>query len=472
MNTAFNRDESHKMRPSKKHQGLIIAGTHSSVGKSSISLGLMHLLTQKGYSIKPFKVGPDYIDPGHHKQACNQPSYNLDTVLCTPKYVKDLFQDIMTDVDIAIVEGVMGLHDGASAKSQKGSTAEVAKLLNLPVLLVIDGRAMARSSAALVLGYMKLDPDVNLLGVIANNINSARHAQIIKDAIEHHTPAKLLACLPTASEISIPSRHLGLHQGFEQKQDIYPKWAKHIETHIDLKLLLKHFKIKKPSSSASNTRREPKRWRTKPQPESLQIAVAKDEAFQFIYQDTLDFLKHQGFRVAFFSPLHDSHLPKNSDAYYFPGGYPELYTEVLSKNRSIMKDIKKAGFAGKMIVGECGGLMYLGKHLINETGKKITMVGVFDFATTLIAKKLTLGYRKLKPVKISNKNKKLILQGHEFHYSKFLINNERPNWKNHQSDNKLIIKDGYNIRNCHSFYTHIYWASNKEWLNYLMESKS
>ncbi|MBT5868492.1 MAG: cobyrinate a,c-diamide synthase [Nitrospinaceae bacterium] len=456
------------MNVSNKNQGLVIAGSHSSAGKSSVSMGLMRLLEQKGYSIKPFKVGPDYIDPSHHERACGKPSYNLDTVMCSKKYVKDLFNDIMNEGDLAIVEGVMGLHDGASPTSEKGSTAQVAKLLNLPVLLVIDGRAMARSSAALVLGFMNLDPKLNLIGVIANNINSARHAEIIKKAIEHHTSAKLLACLPTAPELNIPSRYLGLHQGLEQKNSIYKKWAKHIESHIDLKRFVRLFELKKISQSASEVKRDPKRWRTKPRLRTLNFAVARDEAFQFIYQDTLDFLNHQGYNISFFSPLHDSHLPKNMDGYYFPGGYPELHAESLSKNRSVIKDIKLAGSSGKVIIGECGGLMYLGKQLISKTGKRIPMAGLFDFSTSIQNRKLTLGYRKLKPAKASNKNKNLILHGHEFHYSTFIVNNERPEWKNSHLPKKVLLRDGFVSNNCHSFYTHIYWASNTEWLNYLM----
>lgn len=449
-----------------KPNGLVIAGTHSSVGKSSISSGLMHLLKQKGYSVKPFKVGPDYIDPGHHARACGQPSYNLDTVMCTQKYVKDLFNDIMNNDDLAIIEGVMGLHDGASATSEKGSTAQVAKLLGLPVVLVIDGRAMARSSAALVLGFMNLDPKVNLVGVIANNINSARHAQIIKDAVERYTPAKLLGSLPTAPELSIPSRHLGLHQGIEQKQDIYQKWAKHIESHIDLKKLIKIFKFKK---SSSKNKQSPQRWKTKAQPHSFNIAIARDEAFQFIYQDTLDYLEHQGFNISFFSPIDDSRLPKDMDGYYFPGGYPELHAEALSKNSSLRKDIKKVGSSGKMIIGECGGLMYLGKYITNEAGKKSPMVGLFDYSTSLKPRKLTLGYRKLKPTKTSNESKILILNGHEFHYSTFTVNNEKPNWINSHQKKGMSLSDGFTKNNCHSFYSHIYWASNKNWLNFLME---
>jgi cobyrinic acid a,c-diamide synthase len=457
------------MKSSQKHQGLVVAGTHSSVGKSSISLGLMHLLKQKGYSINPFKVGPDYIDPGHHKSACGKPSYNLDTVMCSKTYVTNLFNDIMTEKDIAIVEGVMGLHDGVSSTSEKGSTAAVAKLLDLPVLLVIDGRGMARSAAAQVIGYMKLDPKVNLLGVIANNINSERHAQIIKDSVEHHTSAKLLACLPTSPELRIPNRYLGLHQSIEGKSSIYKKWASHIESHIDMKLFKKLFNFKKPLRRTSIIKPESKRWKIKARPRSFNIAVAKDEAFQFIYQDTLDFLCHQGFNVSFFSPIHDSLLPKNMDIFYFPGGYPELHAISLSENKSMLKDIKKAGRAGQMIIGECGGLMYLGKQIIDANNKKLSMVGLFDFTTSIKARKLTLGYRTLKGAKTTSKSRNLILQGHEFHYSTFSMNNELPTWKNSLPKGGIPLKDGFTAKNCHAFYTHIYWASNREWLNHLTD---
>ncbi|MBT3510569.1 MAG: cobyrinate a,c-diamide synthase [Nitrospina sp.] len=452
----------------KKYQGLVVAGTHSSAGKSSVSMGLMRLLSDKGWSIKPFKVGPDYIDPAHHTRACNQPSYNLDTVMCTKKYVKELFNDVVHESDLAIVEGVMGLHDGASPTSEKGSTAEIAKLLNLPVLLVIDGRAVSRSSAAMVLGFMKLDPKLNLIGVIANNINSPRHAKLIKSSIEHYTSAKLLACLPTSPELIIPSRHLGLQQGIEQKANIYRKWAKHIESHMDLKKFFKLFKLKKPQRSLPQPKQEPKRWREKKKTGLFSIAVARDEAFQFIYQDTLDFLAHHGFNVSFFSPLKDSSLPKSRDVYYFPGGYPELHAQKLSKNQPLLNEIKKAGSSGKLIIGECGGLMYLGKGIIDAKGKKHPLAGIFNYSTSLKTKKLTLGYRKLEERTKDQLKSKLILTGHEFHYSSLVNNKETPNWVQTTSNPGMQVSDGFRKSNCFSFYSHIYWGSNSSWIKYII----
>jgi cobyrinic acid a,c-diamide synthase len=455
------------MKPNKNYRGFVVAGTHSSAGKSSVSMGLMRFMQEKGWSIKPFKVGPDYIDPGHHTRACGKPSYNLDTVMSTKKYVKDLFNDVMEENDLAIVEGVMGLHDGALPTSEKGSTAEVAKLLNLPVILVIDGRAMSRSSAAQVLGFMKLDPKLNLLGVIANNINSARHADIIKSSIEYYTSAKLLACLPTSQELIIPSRHLGLQQSIELKKDIYQKWAKHIQSNLDLKQFINVLKLKKPTRTKNSQKRESKRWGTKKKSDLLNIAVAKDEAFQFVYQDTLDLLNHQGFNITYFSPLNDSHLPDNIDALYFPGGYPELHAQSLSKNRSIMNEIKNVGSAGKLIVGECGGLMYLGKGFTDGAGKTHSLVGIFNYRTTLKQKKLTLGYRKLKSTPKVKSDSQLTLNGHEFHYSSLTSNKEIAKWSQ-TLHNKQIV-DGFRKFNCFSFYSHIYWGSSSAWMKFIVK---
>lgn len=457
------------MKKIKTYQGFVVAGTHSSAGKSSVSMGLMRLLKDKGWSIKPFKIGPDYIDPGHHARACGKPSYNLDTVMCTKKYVKDLFKDIMNEGDLAIVEGVMGLHDGASPTSEKGTTAEIAKLLDLPVILVIDGGAMSRSSAAQVLGFMKLDPKLKLMGVIANNINSPRHADIIKSSIERYTSAKLLACLPTSKELSIPSRHLGLQQSIEQKNNIYQRWAKHIESNMDLKFFIKFFKLKTSLRAPTISIKKPKRWITKVKDGSLNIGVAKDEAFQFVYQDTLDFLSNQGFSISFFSPLHDPHLPENMDAYYFPGGYPELHAKSLSKNLSLLSDIKKAGATGKLIIGECGGLMYLGKGIIDGTGKKHSLVGIFNYHTSLKIKKLTLGYRNLEKISKGNSRRNITLKGHEFHYSTLANNKETPNWTQVRSNKQKQITDGFRKWNCFAFYSHIYWGSNSAWMRFIIK---
>jgi cobyrinic acid a,c-diamide synthase len=448
------------------HSGIVIAGTHSSVGKSSIAIGLMQLLQRKGWSIKPFKVGPDYIDPGHHNRACSSPSYNLDTVMTSPNYVKSLFNDVMQKNDFAVVEGVMGLFDGASPKSEKGSTAEIAKLLNLPILLVFDARAMARSAAALVNGFLSMDKKLRFIGAIANNVNSPKHERFLKDAIEYYTPLKLLACISNKPDLKIPSRHLGLVQGVEQKGDTYKKWADQIETHLDLRKLIGTLSLK--TKSTPKIDKKPSiRWKTPKISRPFTVAVAKDKAFQFVYQDTLELFQHYGGKIVYFSPMKDMHLPTNADWLYFPGGYPELHAKALSSNLSMIKDIKKWNKSNRLLVAECGGLMYLGKVIKDDIGKPHKMAGIFNFSTTIKKKKLTLGYRNLRASKDINLSKSL--KGHEFHYSNFEKNQEKTLWNEKNVGNPVRINDGFRHLNSFAFYTHIYWGENEPWLKFLLK---
>ena len=448
---------------SKSPPGLIIAGTHSSVGKSSLAIGLMHLLKRKGYKVQPFKVGPDYIDPGHHFRACGTPSYNLDTAMTTPRYTKALYTDAMYKKDFAVVEGVMGLFDGASPKLDKGSTAQIAKLLDLPIILVFDARSLARSAAALVKGYLSMDKKLRFLGVIANNVNSLKHEKYLKDAIEHYTSAKLLACLPYKPDLKIPSRHLGLIQGIEEKDNIYKNWADQIETHLDLGKLKKVLSIKNSSTASIKM---PLRWKSSKNQKRFTVGIAKDKAFQFFYQDTLELFEHHGGKIIYFSPLKDKNLP-DADWLYFPGGYPELNAKGLSKNQSMLKDIKMWNRSNKLIVAECGGLMYLGKSIKDEEGNSHKMAGVYNFSTTIKNKKLTLSYRELKASKSIELAKNL--KGHEFHYSDFDKNLEKPLWKEGNTGKSFNKADGFRNLNSFAFYTHIYWGENQAWLKFLLK---
>lgn len=289
----------------KKIKGLIISGTHTSVGKSSITVGLMRCLRNRGHSVKPFKAGPDYIDPGHHRAASGNPSYNLDSWMCPPEYIKDLFSDTVSAGDICVIEGVMGLFDGAHSTKATGSTAEIAHLLGIPILLVIDGSMMARSAAALVQGFTQFDKNLKVIGVIANRVNSPGHGKILKEAIEHYTTAKFLGYLPHQDDLTIPDRHLGLHMTHEQEPRLYENWASHIEQHLDVDRLLHALPLKnltQPPSSVS----VPLRWRHSFERKPFCVAIARDEAFQFIYQDTLDLIRHYGGTIQYFSTLTDS----------------------------------------------------------------------------------------------------------------------------------------------------------------------
>ncbi len=447
----------------KSPPGIIIAGTHSSVGKSSLAIGLMHLLKRQGCKVQPFKVGPDYIDTGHHFRACGNPSYNLDTAMTTPKYTKALFNDAMYKKDFAVVEGVMGLFDGASPTTDKGSTAQIAKLLDLPIILVFDARSLARSAAALIKGFLSMDKKLRFMGVIANNVNSLKHERYLKEAIEHYTSAKLMACLPFKPELKIPSRHLGLIQGIERKNNTYEKWADQIEAHLDLRQLKKSVNLKKINATTENRNL---RWKVSKAPKPFRVAIAKDKAFQFIYQDTLELIEHHGGKVVYFSPLKDKKLP-DADWIYFPGGYPELHLKTLSKNSSILKDIKSWHKSKKLMVAECGGLMYLGKSIKDDKGKPYKMAGIYNYSTTIKQKKLTLSYRELKASKNIDLGKNL--KGHEFHYSYFDGNPEKPLWSERKTAKSIRKGDGFRNLNCFAFYTHIYWGENQTWLKYLLK---
>lgn len=451
------------------YSGLVVSGTHTSVGKSSLSLGLMRLLKRKGRQVYPFKAGPDYIDPGHHKLAAGRPSYNLDSWMCSTKYIQTLFSDVMDPKGVAVVEGVMGLFDGAYPKRDRGTTAEIAKLLNLPVLLVVDASTSARSIAALVKGFIEFDPDLKFLGVIVNRVNHIKHAKLLKEAIEYYTPARYLGHLPYQPDLEIPSRHLGLYQGLEQNDDLYDRWADHIEQHINMKLILSSIETTQKQSTQKPVP-STHRWPRVSQTEPFTVGVAKDEAFQFIYQDTLDLFRHFGGKIKFFSPLHDSQLPKKIDWIYFPGGYPELNLKQLSNNHRMRSEILKFGKSGKVIVAECGGLMYLGKSITDETGQAYPMTGLFKFSSSVKDKQLTMGYRRLAYEPSNRLDKKIILKGHEFHFSKLVDSRETPQMIQAAHGKNTEIQDGFKYKNCLATYSHIYWPTSRDWLKYVLYS--
>ena len=453
------------MSPNKqKAKGFVIAGTQSDIGKTSVSLGLMRLLTRQGVAVMPFKVGPDYIDPGHHSRACGRPSFNLDSFMCSKPYVRKLFSEVSQNSDMAIVEGVMGLFDGASPRSEKGSTAEIAKLLDLPVLLIINGEATARSAAALVQGFLKFDPQVKFLGVIANRVNHPGHAAILKSAIEHYTSTKFLGFIPLNKELTLPSRHLGLFQSHENREILYDKWADHLQRHIDVPKILK---IAASSNRKKKISQPVLRWPAKKLEFLFKIAIARDAAFAFCYQDTLDVLAHHGGEIHFFSPLKDKRLPRDCDGLYFPGGYPELYAKKLSANKAMIECVKTFAGSGKVVVGECGGMMYLGKSITDEKNRLHPMTGLFNYSTTMTPKKLTLGYRILK-YRPKKPEEAFLFRGHEFHYSDFSCNKEKPQMQETRGGKFSQTRDGYFHKNCFAFYSHIYWASSNSWLKFLL----
>ncbi len=427
-------------------KAFLIAAPWSNSGKTTVTLGLLRYFNKSGKKVQGFKCGPDYIDTKHHGTAAGRPSVNLDTVMMSNTHLKQVFSKYSSDTDINIVEGVMGLFDGAV--KDKGSTADIAKTLDIPVILVVNAKAMAYSVAPILHGLKTFDSEVKIAGVIFNFVKTESHYTFLKEACET-VGLSTLGYLPPHDDIAMPSRHLGLH--IEDTFDtVIETAATHVEKHIDIpelwqctKTQLFDLKDEVGGITVLNNRK---------------IAVAKDEVFSFTYIENIEYLKRLG-TVTFFSPIHDIVLP-DVDFIYLAGGYPELHLEALSANTSMLKAIKVAADSGTQILAECGGMMYLGKGIIDENNITYPMANVFDFSTSMVNKGLKLGYRNLK---FDNED----LWGHEFHYSKIIEDDTIPakgevyTARAKQTDTKL-----YHYNNVLASYIHLYWGEgNFKWLN-------
>lgn len=361
----------------------IIAAPTSNGGKTTLTLGLLRVLRNRGLSPCSFKCGPDYIDPKFHKVASGNEGINLDLIMMSEAHIQQRYKAKSNNSQSVCIEGVMGLFDGAVRA--KGSTAELAKLLQLPVLLIVDAKSVAYSVAALIQGFRSFDTQVEVAGVIFNRVRTASHYQFLKEACEDiQIPS--FGYLPPLPECEIPSRHLGLSLDELQAYDsTIERIANQLEKTVAIDQLLATFQRPfTPPTSVGQHALPTKPWR---------IAVAKDDAFCFIYPHTIEVFKQLG-QVVFFSPLSDQDLPV-ADFYYFPGGYPELYAEELQKNSSMRQQVY-ATLQSAACLAECGGLMYLGKELIDQQGDSYAMAGVFSYSTSMKKTKLSLGYRHIK----------------------------------------------------------------------------
>ena len=408
---------------------LVIAGVRSGVGKTTIATGIMGALTRRGMSVQPFKAGPDYIDPSYHALACGVPSRNLDSWLLPHSTVLELFQRAAGRREISVVEGVMGVFDGHSSLSEDGSTAQLAKLIKAPVVLVADASKVARSVAAEVLGYQQFDPDLNLAGVILNGVGGPRHLDFCKPQIEATTGLPVLGYLPRRDELVQPERHLGLIPTVEGTvaRLWYDTLIQQVEETIDLDQILSIASGSGASGSGASgsgasgagvTETAPEAFPLIAEPKRAIIAVAQDQAFSFYYQDSLDLLEAWGAELVPFSPLEDSELPRGAGGIYLGGGFPEMFAGELSDNKPMQAAIRDAVKRNVPVYAECGGLMYLGRSLADLEGKEHPMVGVIPAVSRMSDKRLTLGYRELEASSngpLLRKGQKV--RGHEFHWS-------------------------------------------------------
>ncbi|GAB4190925.1 MAG: cobyrinate a,c-diamide synthase [Coleofasciculaceae cyanobacterium] len=475
---------------------LVIAGERSGVGKTTVTLALLSFLSRQQHRVQSFKVGPDYIDPMFHQYVTGRPCRNLDPVLTSERYVQDCFTRHIQGVDYALVEGVMGLFDGASGREDWASTAHVARLLQLPVLLVIDCSRLSRSVAAIAHGYKTFDSRIQLAGVVLNRVGSDRHLELLKDALEPlHIP--VLGVLRRQDTITLPSRHLGLVPTAEMSQlnVLIDRLAHLAEGCFDWERLFPLLTSSRACfqslfltnhRGAENTeegviRRERgrvfefyggvnARFRGNLGVEGtsqfpIRVAVACDRAFSFYYQDNLDILQELGAELVFWSPLQDADLPVDVRGLYFGGGFPEVFAQQLTENISARESVRRAILTGMPTYAECGGLMYLCEQIRDFEGQSWSMVGVLP-TTTVMGKRLTVGYRQATALQESPLLKAgARVWGHEFHHSQLTVMPENPLFETRGYDEKgegKAATEGWRLHQVHASYVHLHWGEYPE----------
>jgi cobyrinic acid a,c-diamide synthase len=435
---------------------IVIAGVTSGVGKTTVAVGVMHGLRKRGLRVQPFKVGPDFIDPSYHALITNRNSRNLDVWMMGRQGVLDCFASACKDADIAVVEGVMGLFDGMSGKSDFASTAHVAKILDAPVILVVDASKGARSIAAIILGFLHFDTKLRIAAVILNNVAGERHANYITEALMGIVKIPVVGILRRNSKIKMEERHLGLVPALELKENnrrVITRTAKYVAECIDLDKVLSLCSV----TSLPDARDDLK------QPSRASIAVALDESFNFYYTDNFIALKTAGARFVFFSPIKDQKLPEGVHGLMLGGGFPEVLADRLEKNRLMVRSIRKAVDEGMPIYAECGGLMYLTRSISGYKGekKRRKMAGIIE-ADTLMTGRLTLNYTEAEcNGSIFGKTH---LRGHEFHYSSIenIAADSRFAYSMKKGRGVTGNQDGFIINdNSLAAYMHLHFANRK-----------
>ncbi|MBR2179751.1 MAG: cobyrinate a,c-diamide synthase [Selenomonadaceae bacterium] len=440
---------------------LVIAATQSGSGKTTITTGIIAALKKCGLKVQSYKIGPDYIDPGYHSLASGRPAHNLDSWLLTKDKLQEIFTQTSQDTDIAIIEGVMGLYDGG--KNGISSTAEIAKLLNAPIILVIDAKSMGTSAAAIALGFREYDKDVNLAGVILNRIGSDNHKNIIESAL-NELGIKCLGAIKRDNNLITPERHLGLLPTTENdSKQLIENISKAINDQVKIDDLIEiansastlHFSYTESSKSL--------KLRTK-------IAVAKDAAFNFYYPESLRVLERLGAEIVTFSPLNDESMPK-ADGLIIGGGFPEMFAAQLEANISMRESIKEIAQSGLPIFAECGGYMYLMNELIDFEGKVHKMAGIIDNSAKMNDKLQMVGYVEAELLNDCILGKAGdIFHAHEFHFSNEVNINGQNAFNCVRIRNNSNYHAGFVSDNIVASYLHIHFAGCVEAARHFVES--
>ncbi|MFV9503421.1 MAG: cobyrinate a,c-diamide synthase [Oscillochloridaceae bacterium umkhey_bin13] len=440
---------------------LLLAAPMSGSGKTTLTAGLIAALTARGLTVAPFKCGPDYIDPSYHALAAGRPCHNLDAWLVPEAQIPGMLARRSVGADLALIEGVMGLFDGYAGDDDTGSSAHLARLTQTPVVIVLDVRAMARTAAALVAGLRDFDPRIHVAGIILNRTGGPRHAQLVTQAIEDGTGLPVLGALGRDEAVTLPERHLGLVPTAEP--GFWQAWIAEVrarvEAGVDLDRMLEMARTAPPLGVAHSVG-DVSAQRSHHQ--QSRIAVARDEAFSFLYEENLDLLRGAGAEVAFFSPLRDTALPAETGALYLGGGFPELYAAQLSANGSLFTAIREAAAHGLPIYAECGGLMYCTEAVVDAAGTVHPMLGLLP-GRSVMTPRLTLGYRSVRATTDSWLWRAgETVRGHEFHYSI---------WEDRPSDLPPLYTclpdtfrpderpEGGQVANVLASYVHIHWLA-------------
>jgi cobyrinic acid a,c-diamide synthase len=432
---------------------IVIAGTNSGVGKTTVVAGLCRALRRRGLRVAAFKCGPDYLDPTYHFRAAGVRSQNLDGWMMGRDGVLSTFHGATVDADIAVIEGVMGLFDGVEPTSDSGSTAEIAKWLGAPVLLVIDASGMSRSVAAMAGGFAAFDPALRVAGVICNRLGSKGHLELLKEAC---CDVPVVGGLPRDPANTFPERHLGLRTADEGSLPdvLFEKWADHIAEWCDVEAVLR---IAQSAADIAMTLAQSGSRRLV----ASRIGIARDDAFHFYYDENLRLLEQAGAELIPFSPIADAHLP-HVDGLYLGGGYPEVHAQALADNESLRREIHDFCEAGKPVYAECGGLMYLCDKILQNDGSRYPMVGWFDADAVMSGRLQALGY-----VTVVTERATLLgpagqsFRGHQFRYSTLA-------WKSSPESAYGVTRrrgvqrtdEGYSRGNVLGSYVHAHWASN------------
>jgi len=442
---------------------LVVAGTASGVGKTTVMVGLCRALRRRGLKVAVFKSGPDYLDPTYHSQAAGVPSHTLDGWMMGKEAVLDTFTFVAGNADIALIEGVMGLFDGVSGTSEEGSTAQIAKWLEAPVLLVTDVSGIARSIAAMAQGFSNFDPDLQLAGVLCNNVGSRGHLDLLRSALKN---PPVLGGLPKQPALCFPERHLGLQTAKESpvSEAVFDSWGELVAEWFDMEAILTTACSAGHLEFLSAAHDEPLLTTgvAKAGGHICRISYAYDAAFHFYYEDNLRRLRDLGAELIPFSPLADSRLPR-VDGLYLGGGYPEMYAENLSANHSLKQDIAAFAADGKPIYAECGGLMYLSAAIKTFDGAVYPMVGLIPGEAVMHDRLQALGY-----VEVETQASSILgaagmrFRGHQFRYSELqqLSSGADCIYQLQRRRTGAVEREGYRRGSVLASYVHAHWASN------------